>query len=145
VLQGPATEAQARLSPDGGLVSYTSDETGRPEVYVQRYPPTTAKWQVTRSGGSESTWRGDGRELYYWKGNQLIAASVTAGGTGEPLIVRGRVPLFRAPYVGSLRANFDVSPDGARFILITGRPQANRLVVALGALGTARPPERAGR
>jgi serine/threonine-protein kinase len=128
----PAHERGARASPDGRWVVYQSDETGRVEVYVQSYPLPGAKIPVSVDGGTNPVWRGDGREIYYWKGDQLIAASVTADGTGKSLIVRSRAPLFRAPYVGSLGANYDVSRDGSRFILVTGRPQANRLVVALG-------------
>lgn len=130
-----AHERGARVSPDGHWVAYQSDETGRTEVYVQSYPKSGIKAPVSVGGGTGPVWRGDGRELFYWRGNQLIAASLTTGGPGDPLIVRSRAPLFRAPYVGSLRANYDASADGTRFVLVTGRPQANRLVVTLDAPG----------
>lgn len=58
-------ETQGRFSPDGHGIAYTSDETGTPEVYVQPFPTTGAKWQVSSMGGSDPQWRGDGRELFY--------------------------------------------------------------------------------
>jgi hypothetical protein len=125
------------VSPDGRWVAYQSDETGRGEVYVQSYPTPGRKTLVSAGGGSNAVWAGDGRELYYWQGDQLIAARVDAGGAGTPLAVRGRTPLFRAPYFLRDETMYDVSPDGTRFILITGGPREGRLVVALDVLGSA--------
>ena len=56
--------------------------------------------------------------------------------------VRSRTPLFRAPYVMLGQANYDVSADGTRFVLVTGNTPTNRLVVALNALGGGRSPGR---
>ena len=134
----PARESGARASPDGRWVAYTSDETGRNEVYVQSYPVPGRKTLVSAGGGTSPAWRGDGRELYYWRAGQLVAADVAAGRAGAPLVVRGRTPLFRAPYVENVHANYDVSADGKRFVLVTRDAPANRLVVALDALGTRR-------
>ena len=58
-----AVEERGRFSPDDRWVAYGSDESGRVQVYVQPFPPTGAKWQVTVDGGTEPTWRGDGREI----------------------------------------------------------------------------------
>jgi hypothetical protein len=82
-------------------------------------------------------WSHDGRELYYWQTNQLIVARTEAGRPGEPLAVRDRTPLFRAPYFEGVSANYDVSPDGARFVIVMQAERTNRLVVALGALAAA--------
>jgi hypothetical protein len=139
-----AHERGVRASSDGHWIAYQSDETGRSEIYVQSYPKPGAKTPISIGGGANPVWRGDGRELYYWKGDQLIAASLTAGAVGDPLVVRTRTPLFRAPYVGSIGANFDVTPGGQRFVLVVGRPQANRLVVALDALASGAKRERTG-
>jgi hypothetical protein len=80
-------------------------------------------------------WGRDGRTLYYWQGEQLVAADVRPDGAGGALRVRARTPLFRASYAVHINPNYDVSPDGARFALVTAAERANRLVVALGALG----------
>ena len=79
-------------------------------------------------------WRGDGRELYYWRGNQLYAVSIAASRPGEPPSVRGTTMLFRAPYAGNPPTNYDVSPDGKRFAIVTVKNSTSRLVVALNAL-----------
>jgi serine/threonine-protein kinase len=130
-----AQEYGGRVSPDGRWVAYTSNETGRFEVYVQSYPTPGRKTLVSASGGAHPVWRRDGRELYYWREDQLIAASLGPGGANAPLVVRGHMPLFRAPYVEAAHPNYDVSPDGTRFVVVTGRVRANRLVVALQTLG----------
>jgi Tol biopolymer transport system component len=133
-----AHERAARISPDGRWVAYQSDETGRYEVYVQSYPRPGRKLLVSTGGAINPVWRGDGRELYYWQGDQLVAAQLGAGAANAPMSVRGRVPLFRAPYAQSVLANYDVSPDGRRFAIVTGGEHTFRLVVTLGALDARR-------
>src|SRR4029079_16386971 len=64
-LTTPANENRARFSPDGHWIAYTSDESGNSCVYVQRFPASGGKWQVSEGAGVEPHWRGDGRELYY--------------------------------------------------------------------------------
>jgi hypothetical protein len=132
-LATPAREMGARASPDGRWVAYTSDETGRDEVYVQSYPAPGRRTLVSAGGGVHPVWRGDGRELYYWQADQLMAARVEPGGAGEPLAVRERSPLFRAPYPGGVLAMYDATPDGSRFALVAGQERANRFVVVLDA------------
>ena len=129
-----AAEQAARVSPDGRWVAYTSNETGRDEVYLQSFPTPGRKTLVSSRGGVHPIWDRSGRELYYWQEDQLIAATLDTAGAGKPLVVGGRTPLFRAPYVQSSHANYDVSPDGSRFVVVTGPGRANRLVVALHAL-----------
>jgi Tol biopolymer transport system component len=66
VADSEAEESISRFSPDGRWIAYASDETaGRTEVFVQAFPPTGAKWQISNGGGSEPNWSGDGRELFY--------------------------------------------------------------------------------
>jgi hypothetical protein len=114
-------------------VAYQSDETGRYEVYVQSYPTTGRKTLISSGGGVNPVWRRDGRTLYYWKVDQLLAARVDSGGPDGSLLVRSRTPLFRAPYVESTLPMYDVSPDGARFAIVMGEAQVSRLVVAQDA------------
>jgi Tol biopolymer transport system component len=143
-LATPAQEYAARVSPNGRWVAYTSNETGRDEVYVQSFPTPGRKTLVSPRGGAHPVWRRDGRELYYWQDDQLVAVDVDPRGPGGALVVRGRTPLFRAPYMLSEHPNYDASPDGTRFVVVTGRVRANRLVVALHALD-AGAAGRAGR
>jgi Tol biopolymer transport system component len=117
----PFNQTQAQLSPDGQWIAYTSNETGRDEVYLQAFPTPGRKRQVSTSGGAMPRWRADGRELFYVATNQfLTAVPVTNDATlelGIPL------PLFRTRLVvqGSeslgLATTYDVAPDGERFLL----------------------------
>ena len=138
----PAQEDHPRVSPDGRWVAYTSDETGRGEVYVQTYPTPGRRVLVSRRGGTKPAWRGDGRELYYWQEDQLIAARLDARGRDVPEVGE-RVVLFRSPTADPTRG-FGASPDGSRFAMVIGAPRPNRLVVALDALGIdpAKPADR---
>jgi serine/threonine-protein kinase len=137
-ITGPGNQRTARVSPDSRWVAYESDETGHLEVYVQSYPVPGWKTLVSVGGGTHPVWARTGRELYYWQGEQLIAASLDAGGASKAPVVRARKPLFRAPRVEL--SGYDVSPDGTRFAFVSGGPRANRLVVVLDALGPDRPP-----
>jgi dipeptidyl aminopeptidase/acylaminoacyl peptidase len=127
-------EIGARASPDGRWVAFHSGETGRDEVYIDSYPMPGRKTVVSNRGGIHPAWRRDGKELYYWEGDQLVAVRLEAAARNEPLVVRDRTPLFHAPYPGGVIAMYDVSPDGTRFIIAEGYERANRLVVTLNAL-----------
>jgi dipeptidyl aminopeptidase/acylaminoacyl peptidase len=78
-----AREFGARLSPDGRWAAYTSNETGRNEVYVQAFPTPGPKTPVSVGGGHGPVWRGDGKELYFWHDGQLFAVAVDGPGPGQ--------------------------------------------------------------
>jgi Tol biopolymer transport system component len=121
LLASPYEEQQATLAPNGRWLAYTSDETGRDEIYVQPFPGGGAKVLVSRGGGTEPRWSPDGRTLYYQgehDGNPyLIAAAVTSGSEFD---VTGRAPLFDVTDFepAEPHANWDVSPDGTRFVMV---------------------------
>ena len=73
-----ADETAARISPDGRWVAYTSDESGRSEVYLDSYPRPGRRVAVSSDGGVHPVWRGDGQELYYWHDGRLVAVRVDA-------------------------------------------------------------------
>jgi hypothetical protein len=113
-----ADESAARVSPDGRWVAYTSDESGRPEVYLDSYPRPGRRVSVSAGGGVHPVWRGDGRELYYWRDGTLVAVPLrwTSGRTSPD--VGDETALFRAPYDVGPNTMYDVSPDGARFVIV---------------------------
>ncbi|MGD1101875.1 MAG: protein kinase, partial [Terriglobia bacterium] len=74
-----------KFSPDGKFVAYMGTETGTYEVYITPFPGGGAKWQVSEHGGSVPLWRGDGKELYYQSGNDLVAVEVREAGSGVEL------------------------------------------------------------
>jgi len=131
----PFSEAGGRLSPNGSWVAYTSNETGREEVYVQAFPTPGERRLISVGGGFDPVWRGDSQELYYFRDDQLIAASLAPAAPGKPPVVRSRTPLFRAPYFHYANANYDASPDGKHFVVLGIDPgRSNRIAVWLHAL-----------
>ena len=114
----PAEETAARASPDGRWVAYTSDESGRAEVYLDSYPHPGRRVRVSSGGGVHPAWRGDGRELYYWQDGALVAVRLEAAAGGAPPAIGARTVLFRAQYHGGPNTMYDVSPDGERFVIV---------------------------
>jgi Tol biopolymer transport system component len=113
------SDRTGQISPDGKWVAYASTESGDWEIYVTSFPGAAGKWQVSRGGGTEPRWRGDGKELYYigQSGMLMVATVSTEGsfsiGTPAPLFqLRGR------PHVSSTdQYTYDVTKDGQRFLV----------------------------
>jgi serine/threonine-protein kinase len=133
-----AREGAARVSPDGRRVAYQSNESGRDEVYVDGYPTPGRRTRVSTDGGVHPVWSRDGQALFYWEGDRLVAARLTAGAGGGAPAVTGRTPLFRARYPDTLFPMYDVSPDGRQFVIAGGPDGADRLIVTVDALGGQR-------
>lgn len=113
-----ADETAARVSPDGRWVAYTSDESGRSEVYLDSYPRPGRRVSVSSNGGAHPVWRADGRELYYWNDGRLVVVRLDAEPGGAAPAVGMPIVLFRAPYYIGPNTMYDVSPDGERFVII---------------------------
>lgn len=118
-LQTEFNETHAQFSPDGRWVAYVSDESGRAEVYVQSFPVSGGKWQVSTTGGDQPQWRRDGRELFYvTPDKRLMAAAVTPGASFE---AGAPATLFatRIPTTSSIddRNSFVPAADGQRFLV----------------------------
>jgi Tol biopolymer transport system component len=73
-LQTPANEVRGVFSPNGRWVAYESDESGKKEIYVQSFPASGAKWQISVSGGTQPRWGRDGKELFYLSGERRITS-----------------------------------------------------------------------
>ena len=113
----PSLEFDPAFSPDGRWLAYSSDETGRPEVYVRSFPDGLRKWRVSSEGGSYSAWSKDGREIIYQNpARDLIAVPVAPGADFQP----GKpVRLFHADLTqqGWTVRRWAVTPDGQRFLI----------------------------
>ena len=106
--------ANARLSPDGRYLAYQSGESGRTEIYVRSFPTGANRQRVSLNGGTNVRWRRDGKELFYVEDDTLMAVPVTTSPRlriGEP---SGLFPVHRAV---SGQSNYDVTPDGRRFVV----------------------------
>jgi eukaryotic-like serine/threonine-protein kinase len=116
-------ETAPRFSPDGRWLAYVSEESGRYEIYVQPYPGPGGKWQISTEGGAEPAWNPNGRELFYRSGNKMMAADVAT----QPSFAAGKPRvLFEGQYMPSqgTSPNYDVSPDGQRFLMLKPVEQA---------------------
>ena len=129
-------EAQGSFSPDGRWVAYTSLESGRGEVYVRPFSPPGAdgsssaggKWQISKAGGINPRWRGDGKELFYTtQDGRVMAVEVTANPSFQAGIPQ---PLFN---VAPNASNLQVTPDGKRF-LIAAPPQQTSVEIPITVL-----------
>jgi serine/threonine protein kinase/Tol biopolymer transport system component len=126
-LATPADETDGAFSPDTKWIAYSSDESGRREVYVQGFVPDhvpaagIGKWQVSSAGGAKPRWRRDGRELYYIAGDGKMMA-VPAKSTATAFEPGVAVPLFETSTVGF--TPYDVAPDG-RFLINTVMESGN--------------------
>lgn len=115
-------EKDATFSPDGRWVAYASDETGRPEIYVQPFQGPGERQRVSRAGGTLPRWRRDGKTLFYLgAAGQLMAVPVALG---PNLALGAPAAQFTGAAPGGLVTEYDVSPDGERFLVNTTIPGA---------------------
>jgi hypothetical protein len=112
-------EGAPEFSPHGRWLTYVSDESGGPEIYVQPYPGPGGKWQISTDGGTEPMWSPNGRELFYRSGTRMMAVDVTtqAGfSAGKPRMLFERL-YFSTPFPQTF-PRYDVSSDGQRFLMM---------------------------
>jgi eukaryotic-like serine/threonine-protein kinase len=117
-LQTAFNEDNGAFSPDTRWVAYSSNESGSDQVYIQPFPATGSKYQVSRSGGTQPMWRGDGRELFFLApdGTMMAASITTSPGRG----VEAGIPqaLFASGVaVFGNRHQYAVTGDGSRFLV----------------------------
>jgi Tol biopolymer transport system component/predicted Ser/Thr protein kinase len=122
-LQSDFNQSQAQLSPDGKWIAYTSDETGRSEVYVQRFPTGGSKHQVSTDGGIQPRWRKDERELFYLALDEnLMSAPVTPVAElsfgRSTVLFRTQLSTWATGGPAMWRTTYAPAPDGQRFLLI---------------------------
>jgi eukaryotic-like serine/threonine-protein kinase len=122
-------ESDGHFSPDTRWIAYTSDESGRSEVYVRGFSHSSeasskasGKWQISMEGGMGPRWRRDGKKLYYRAPDgKVMVVEVQAGTAFQSETSK---PLFQAPsnletFLPIALPNWDVSDDGNRFLLMT--------------------------
>jgi Tol biopolymer transport system component len=106
-----------QFSPDGKWITLQATDTGRPEVYVMPYPSLDGRFQISESGGTQPIWRQDGKEIFF----------VDIEGTFKSVAIKSLRPfavgnpeaLFLTRIIGTrgVTHQFDVSPDGKRFLI----------------------------
>jgi len=126
VVQTSFEDMQGQLSPDGRWLAYASNESGRYEIYVQPFPESGGKWQVSTAGGTQPRWQREGHELFYVApDNRLLAVQIRPASNARAPDVGAPVVLFPTrlasgagitPAGFDSRAQYAVAPDG-RFLL----------------------------
>jgi Tol biopolymer transport system component len=108
-----------QFSPDGRWVAYSSNESGKWEIFVAAFPGPGGSWKVSSAGGSEPRWRRDGKELFYLAPDgSLMAVEVKEGPTFEAGAAKPLFQTRRREHVSSSDMfSYDVSADGQRFLV----------------------------
>ncbi|HKH70702.1 MAG TPA: protein kinase, partial [Vicinamibacterales bacterium] len=116
ILGTPYNESQGQFAPDGKSFAFVSDESGQQQVYLQSFPSSTRRGQVSTGGGTQPRWRPDGRELFYLAPDgKMMSVSIRGNDTLETDAPR---PMFNTPLDSrALRQTYAVAPDGQRFLL----------------------------
>jgi serine/threonine protein kinase len=131
IVRTPGYDGGAQFSPDGHWMAYASNESGPFEVYVRPYPALDRKRLASTQGGTHPRWSRDGKELFYRVGNKMMVVEVS---TARDLDLSPPRVLFEQRYAfGSAQTipNYDVSPDGQRFLMVKDDSASGRLNVIL--------------
>jgi serine/threonine-protein kinase len=127
LLQTPFDEVVPKISPDGRWLAYLSNESDRFEVYVRAFPGPGGRWQISTDGAVEPLWARNGRELFYRAGDKVMAVDITTQPSfqaGSPrLLFEGDYTTHNAPP----EPNYDVSPDGQRFLMFKAQEEQHGL------------------
>jgi serine/threonine protein kinase len=125
VLSTPYEEGSGRFAPDGKWIAYTSDESGRDEVYVRPFLAGGDKIPISIGGGEEPYWRADQKEIYYLASDRkLMAVALKAAEPGK-LEPSAPVVLFQTtvPRLLDARSHYVPAPDGQRFLVVADSPE----------------------
>ncbi len=129
-LETSSDEGAAALSPNGRWLAYTSDQSGRDEVYISSFPVPGAALRVSQAGGREPRWGSDGLELFYRSKAGMMVARVRV--TLASRVERHDVLFDDRPYVAIPNgAGYDVHPDGQRLLMVRRGPESREIVVVL--------------
>jgi Tol biopolymer transport system component len=131
-LQTSFNEDGSRFSPDGHFIAYYSDDSGSYEVYVQPFPASGAKWQISSGGGMQPRWRRDGKELFFIDPKRnLIAVEVNLSqGSFEAGVPKTLFQTHTIGYSGP-RNLYECSGDGQRFLINSLQSDAGSIPVTV--------------
>ncbi|KAB2962770.1 MAG: hypothetical protein F9K18_09390 [Thermoanaerobaculia bacterium] len=104
------------FSPDGTLLAYAANDSGRNEVYVRPFPGPGGKYLISNQGGTGPVWSRDGRELFYAEGQRLMRVAIERS---PRFAASSPQRLFESPdYVWERPRNYDVLPGGSGFVMV---------------------------
>jgi len=121
LVQDQGDDRHGQFSPNGRFLAYSSNASGRWEVFVQPLSGE-GKWQISMAGGDQPRWNPSGREIFYINlSGQLMAVPVRADGAFQHGAAE---PLFNTSIPAYIQGwRYSVSPDGQRFLVNTGQTE----------------------
>jgi len=118
----PFEERGAVFSPSGRWLAYVSNKTGQNDVFARPYPGPGAEVTISAGGGQEPVWAPSGKELFYRHDGKLVSVRIDETPTTLTVSAPARVfdDVYRLDTGGASggMANYDISPDGKRFVMI---------------------------
>jgi len=116
LIQTAYSESNGMISPDGRWLAYTSNESGRNEVYVRPFPAVDqGRWQVSIEGGVETRWSAGGKELFFMSGGGPVPRFLWAAAILDSKVFKADKPVVISKPSAATAAAYDVAPDG-RFL-----------------------------
>ena len=136
LLRTPANEANPRISPDGTLLAYQSDASGRWEVYLQPFPRGDGRWLVSAEGGQQPMWNPNGGELFYVSGRRPGGGRRDERGraacrSAAPRCSRAEAVGTRLTTPSVIERIYAPAPDGRRFVVVKGNGMGTSEVVLM--------------
>jgi hypothetical protein len=134
VVQTMSDELRGQFSPDVHWIAFQSNDSGRAEIYVQRFPGPATKWPVSVNGGKQVRWRLDGKELFYIAlDGRLMAVPFHVAPNAQIPQVGAPFALFAPPLGGMFdeRQQYMVSPDGTQFLVAAVSEEANSPITVI--------------
>jgi Tol biopolymer transport system component len=111
------SSSQGKISPDGKFIAFTSNESGRDEIYVQAMPPATVYRNLSINGGRHPRWRQDGKELFFVSPDaEMMAVDITLDPVNSPGVPHRQFQLKREVPIDQ-GSPYDVRPDGQQFLI----------------------------
>ena len=119
LLENVGSIRNARFSPNGRWIAFSSNDSGKAEIYAVPFPLTSGKWQVSSGGGEEPVWAHDGKELFFVAPDgKLMSSAVTATDHFEAATPVALFQTHRRQTISSQDVfSYDVSKDGKQFLL----------------------------
>jgi serine/threonine-protein kinase len=129
LISTPAVEYGGQIAPDGRYLAYMSNETGRLEVYVRTYPDLKGKWQISTNGGLYPIWSPKGNEIFFMSGTgKMMAVPLQKHPSFSPGTPKEFFDAARMYSPNSPLANFDIAPDGTKFLFVRSAHHVTEIV-----------------
>ncbi len=122
-LNAPYDESALTLSPDGKMAAFVAAEAGNPDIWIREFPTPVGKWKAG-PGGAFPRWSPEGRYVYYWHGGQTVDTLYRAQVDRTPALVVRAPEIVDVIDVAGI-ANWDLFPDGKRYVLTVVAASAN--------------------